>query len=384
MRTQIEEIVDLGFAAPVGDPTDMFETFTRIVNERCGGVWGRRIDLRLVEIAALGVGSVDIDTLRNAACIEATEEHEAVILLNSTSFQGTAQLCVTEEHDSALIGHQALPAEYVQRGGGRLLTTATTLEANLRALAEYLISTGALDGRRVGVVAPNTPGEADATEASLVAALQAAGADLRVFDVLDCAGTSICIGAMAESVQRLAEERVDVLFPTVNAITLPAYITEMVTQGFAPGDVQFYNSDFNSHGNEVVAGLIVTFGGDAAGALYDGTLLLVHGDSGRYRLPESPARRPSTTCACASTGRIRPGARTMTRGIRPRPTSTAWWASCAASTGSPSGLCTTPAPTPAAPTSSPPWRTSGRWTWSACCRARWRPASGPWAIPCNP
>ena len=288
MRTQIEEIVNLGFAAPVGDPTDMFDTFTRIVNERCGGVWGRKIDLRLVEVAALGVGGVDIDTLRNAACIKATEEHEAVVLLNATSFQGTAQLCVTEEHDSALIGHQTLPEEYVRRGGGRLFTTATTLEANLRALAEYLISIGALDGRRVGVVASNTPGEAEATEASLVVTLQAAGVDVRVFDVLDCAGTSICIGGMAESVQRLFEERVDVLFPTVNAITLPAYITEMVTQGFAPGDVKFYNSDFNSHGNEIVAGLILTFGGDAAGALYDGTVLLVHGDSGRYRLPDYP------------------------------------------------------------------------------------------------
>ena len=295
IRTRIEEIVDMGFAAPVGDPTDMFDTFTRIVNERCGGVWGRRIDLRLVEVAALGVGGTDIDTLRNAACIEATEDHGAVILVNSTSFQGTAQLCVTEEHDSALIGHQALPAEYVQRGGGRLLTTATTLEANLRALAEYALSTGALEGRRVGVVAPNTPGEAEATEASLVATLEAVGTDVAVFDVLDCAGTSICIGGMAESVQRLIEERVDVLFPTVNAITLPAYITEMATQGFVPGDVRFYNSDFNSHGNEIVSSLIVTFGGEAAGALYDGTVLLVHGDSGRHRLTEYPAATPFDT-----------------------------------------------------------------------------------------
>lgn len=292
VRTRIEEIVDMGFAAPVGDPTDMFDTFTRIVNERCGGVWGRRIDLRLVEVAALGIGGTDIDTLRNAACIEATEDHEAVILVNSTSFQGTAQLCVTEEHDSALVGHQALPAEYVQRGGGRLLTTATTLEANLRALAEYAISIGALEGRRVGVVASNTPGEAEATEGALVATLEAAGVDVAVFDVLDCAGTSICIGGMAESVQRLIEERVDVLFPTVNALTLPAYITEMATQGFAPGDVRFYNSDFNSQGNEIVSSLIVTFGGEAAGALYDGTVLLVHGDSGRYRLTEHPAATP--------------------------------------------------------------------------------------------
>ena len=289
VRTKIEEIADMGFAAPVGDTADMFDTFTHIVNDRCGGVWGRKIDLRLVEVAALGVGGTDIDTLRNAACIEATEDHEAVILLNSTSFQGTAQLCVTEEHDSALITHQALPAEYVRRGGGRLLTTATTLEDNLRALAHYAISTGALEGRRVGIVASNTPGEAEATEASLVATLEAAGVDVRFFDVLDCAGTSVCIGGMAESVQRLIEEGVDVLFPTVNALSLPAYIAELVTQGVAPGDVRFYNSDFNSQGNEVVSGLNVTFGGEAAGALYDGTVLLVHGDSGRYRLTEYPA-----------------------------------------------------------------------------------------------
>ena len=286
MRTRIEEIVNLGFAADVGDPTDMFDTLTRIVNERCGGVWGRRIDLRLVEVAALGVGGQDIDTLRNAACIEATEGHDAVIVMNTTTFAGTAQLCITEEHDSVLIGHEALPAEYVRRGGGRLLTTATTLEEILGALAKYVIDTGALEGRRAGIVAPNTPGEAEAVEGSLLATLEAAGVDVPVFDVIDCGGTSICTGGMAESVQRLVEEGVDVLFPTLNAISLPAYINEMVTQGFEPGDVQFYNSDFNSQGNEVVAGLIMTFGGAAAGDLYDGTVLLVNTDQGRFRDPD--------------------------------------------------------------------------------------------------
>ena len=286
MRTKIEELVSLGFAVPVGDPTDMFDTLTRIVNERCGGVWGRRIDLRTVEVAALGGGGQDIDTLRNAACIEATEGRDAVIVMNATTFAGTAQLCITEEHDSVLIGHEALPEEYVRRGGGRLFTTSTTLEEILNALAKYVIDTGALEGRRAAVVAPNTPGEAEAVEGSLLAALEAAGVDVPVFDVIDCRGTSICTGGMAESVQRLIEEGVDVLFPTLNAISLPAYINEMVTQGFAPGDVQIYNSDFNSQGNEVVAGLIVTFGGAAAAELYDGTVLLVTTDQGRFRDPD--------------------------------------------------------------------------------------------------
>ena len=286
MRTRIEELIGLGLGVDVGDPTDMFDTFTRIVNERCGGVWGRRIDLRLVEVSALGAGGVDIDTLRNAACIEATESHDGVIVMNATTFAGTAQLCITEEHDSVLIGHEALPEEYLRRGGGRLLTTATSLEEILNALARYVIDIGAVEGRRVAVVAPNLPGEAEAVERSLVATLEAAGVDVAAFDVIDCAGTSICTGGMAESVQRLIEEGVEVLFPTLNPVSLPAYINEMVTQGFAPGDVQIYNSDFNSQGNEVVAGLIVIFGGAAAGELYDGTVLLVTTDQGRFRDPD--------------------------------------------------------------------------------------------------
>ncbi len=291
MRSQIEELVGAGLAVDVGDPTDMFDTLTRIVNERCGGVWGRRVDLRLVEVSALGAGGVDIDTLRNAACIEATENHDGVIVMNATTFAGTAQLCITEEHDSVLIAHEALPAEYLQRGGGRLFTTATTVEEIFGALAKFVTDNGALEGRRVGVVAPNTPGEAEAVEGSLVTTLQALGVDVRVFDVLDCAGTSFCVGGMAESVQRLIEEDVDVLFPTLNAVSLPGYINEMVTQGFEPGDVQIYNSDFNSQGNEVVADLILTFGGAAAGELYDGTVLLVTTDAGRFRDPawEPPA-----------------------------------------------------------------------------------------------
>ena len=286
MRSLVEELVDLGLGVDVGDPTDMFDTYTRIVNDRCGGVRGRRIDLRLVEAALLGSGGIDIDTLRNAACIEAAENHDGVIVMNTTSFAGTAQLCITEEHDSILIGHEPQTQEYMRRGGGRLLTTATTLEEILGALARYAIDTGALEGRRVGVVAPNTPGEAEAVEASLVEVLRAAGVDVAAFDVLDCSGTSICTGGMAESVQGLLDEGVEVLFPLLNPVSLPGYITEMVSQGFAPGDVQFYNSDFNNQGNEVVTNLILTFGGAAAGELYDGAILLVTTDQGRFRDPD--------------------------------------------------------------------------------------------------
>ena len=62
----------------VGDPARMFNTFVWYVNNICGGVHGRMIDLRLVEVSALGGAGGSIDELRNAACIQATEDHQGV------------------------------------------------------------------------------------------------------------------------------------------------------------------------------------------------------------------------------------------------------------------------------------------------------------------
>ena len=35
---------------------------------------------------------------------------------------------------------------------------------------------------------------------------------------------------------------VDVIFPLLNVISLPGYLSEMVTQGVKPGQIQFYQS----------------------------------------------------------------------------------------------------------------------------------------------
>ncbi len=283
LRTKIEEISALGFAEDVGDVQDVFEVFTAFVNDECGGVWGRRINLEEVEIPTLAPGGQDIETLRNAACIEATESRNGVILLNTTSFQGTAVLCVVEEHDAALIGSLPFPEEYLERGEGRLITLAASENAYLRELARYLIDAGALAGQKVGIVAPNTPGQEEAVRSSLMEVLEEAGIDVVVFDVIDCAGGNICFTGIGESVQRLITERVDVLFPTLNAISLPGYISEMRTQGFRPGDIRIYNSDFNNQGNDLVASKVAEFGGPRSGELYNGTIMAVTGDVGNFR-----------------------------------------------------------------------------------------------------
>ena len=281
LRSQLEDLIGFGFAVPVGDPAEMFETFAAVINEQCGGIRGRMIDLRTIEFTVMGA-TVDAD--RNAACIQATEDYNGVILLNSSGLQGSANLCIVEDHQTAFISTQGQSEEFMARGKDLLVSLSPTLEESLRFLARDLIAKGALEGRTIGVAAPDTPGQYEATQTGLVEELEAAGIEVAVFDVIGCGGQVLCTEGLSESVQRLRDAGVDVFFNVLNILSAPSYIAEMVAQGFEPGDVQFYASDFNSQAGELVTSKIVAFGGQAAGDLYNGAIIVDDANTGAYRL----------------------------------------------------------------------------------------------------
>lgn len=283
LRTQLEDLADIGFSTPVGDPTKMFETFVWYVNNVCGGVNGRMLDLSLVEVPG---NAQDLDSLRNAACIEATEDRNAVVVLNSSGFQGSANLCLVEEHYSAFISTQGQLSEYVERGEGRLVTLSPTLDESSRFLVQSLLQTGELEGKTIGVVVPDTPGQQEAARAGLVDTLEESGFEVAVFDVLGCSGGPVCITGMSESVSNMIDNGVDVLFPGLNVLTLPQYLAEMTKQGFEHGDITFYNSDFNSQAGNLVTSKIVEFGQAPAGELYNGTIIVDDADTAAFMRPD--------------------------------------------------------------------------------------------------
>ena len=278
LRTTLEDLESLGFATDVGDPTKMFETFVWYVNNVCGGVHGRQIDLSLIEVPVTGS---DVDALRNAACIEATEDRDAVLVLNSTGFSGPANLCFAEQDPkAAFVSSQSLPLEYLERGEDRLVTLALAAEESLQFLAQAVLAEGLLEGKTVGVIGSDLPGEGGSVVERFVSDLRDAGVNVAVYDTIGCAGGLMCTGGTTESVGSLIEQNVDVLFPTLNTLSLPNYIGEMVRQGFEPGDITFYNSNFASQARDIVASKIVQFGGEDAGRLYDGTVIIDEADTG--------------------------------------------------------------------------------------------------------
>ena len=292
LRQLLETLVALGFGVDVGDVAEMFDTFTAAVNEQCGGVRGRMIEMHTIEVPVLGA----VDEDRNAACIQAIEDLDGVIMLNSSGFQGSANLCIVEEHETAFISTQGQSEEYMERGQDRLISLSPTLEESLRWLALDLIEKGALEGKTIGVAAPDTPGQVEAAKVGLVETLESNGIEVAVFEVIRCGGQTTCAEGKVDAVQKLRAAGVDVFFNVLNILSAPGFILEMAAQGFEPSDVQFYASDFNSQAGELVASKIVTFGGEAAGNLYNGALIADEADTGAYRLEGYEPRAFNEMC----------------------------------------------------------------------------------------
>ncbi len=281
IRQQLENLIDIGFGIDVGDVNLMFDTFTDVINEDCGGIRGRQISMTESSYDPL---NSDVEQARISNCITATEDNQAAVVLNSTGFQGTATLCVAEEHNTPLLTTQGLGDEFMTRGAGRLLTLDFSLNESLRFMVERLDAEGELEGKTIAVIGADVPGQPEAVEAGLIGTLEELGYEVAVSSVIGCGGGTTCADGLSESVADLKDAGVDAVFPTLSVTSLPGYISEMVTQGFAPGDVQFYNSNFASQAGDLVSSKVAAFGGEAAGELYDGTIIVDAAAAGNFRL----------------------------------------------------------------------------------------------------
>ena len=281
IRQQLENLVEIGFGIDVGDVNLMFDTFAEVINEECGGIRGRQV---VMSESSYDILSPELEQVRITNCITATEDDNAAVVLNSTGFQGTATLCVAEEHETPLLTTQGLSDDFMTRGGGRLLTLDFSLNESLRFMVERLHEEGELEGKTIAVVSADVPGQPEAVQDGLVGTLEELGYEVAVNDEIGCGGEATCTQGVPESVSNLKDAGVDVVFPTLSVTSLPGYVSEMVTQGFAPGDVQFYNSNFASQAGDLVSSKVAAFGGEAAGELYNGAVIVDAAAAGNFRL----------------------------------------------------------------------------------------------------
>ena len=142
IRSQLEKYEPLGYSLPVGDVNDMFQVFTDQINA-CGGIRGRKVVLQNEEYDPTNPAS------RDAACIAATEDDKAFVVVNANTLTGTGPYCVAGDHKTPLVYVGGATDAQYKETNGRLASYGPSANGQVRLLAGDLITSGALKGKTV-------------------------------------------------------------------------------------------------------------------------------------------------------------------------------------------------------------------------------------------
>jgi hypothetical protein len=274
IRSQLEKLQPLGFSLPVGDVNDMFQVFTDQINA-CGGIRGRKVVLQNEEYDPINAAS------RDAACIAATEDDKAFVVVNANTLTGTGPICVAGDHKTPLVYVGGASASEYASTGGRLASYGPSADGLLRLLAADLVATGAVKGKQVGIVTTDLPDQADVVDRALVSPLKKKGVEVAVLDVMPCQGNLVCTQPVPQSVMKLANAKPDVVIPVLTATTLPAYVNEMKRAGMK---AKVYESSYNAFGTDLVQSKVLTVGGKEVAEYYEGATVVSSTVIGDWRL----------------------------------------------------------------------------------------------------
>ncbi len=275
IRSQLEKYAPLGFSFEVGDVNDMFQVFTDQINA-CGGIRGKKVVLQNEEYDPTNPAS------RDAACIAATEDDKAFVVVNSNTLTGTGPFCVAGDHKTPLVYVGGAPDSEYQSTNGRLASYGPSADGQLRLLAGDLIASGALKGKKVAIVSTDLPDQADVIQRALVDPLKKKGANVVISDVMPCQGSVICSQPIPQSVMKIASAKPDVVIPVLTATTLPAYVNEMKRTGMT---AKLYESSYNALGVDVVQARVLQAGGPSLADYYKGATVVSATVAGDWRLP---------------------------------------------------------------------------------------------------
>jgi len=292
--TRLYELAKIGFDVPVGEPGTMVTTFVDLVNTTCGGIHGRTLDLRTTEVSALGGGSLDIDTLREAACLEAVEIHEATVVLAATPIPGTAAGCLTQRHRVSHLAVRGISDLDLIRGRGLLHSIEVGDRTGLSLALGAAMDRGLLDGATIGVVVPDAPQRSDDVMAAVQHALAAVELTATRYQI-GCEGTTTCQVGLDTAVAAMIDDGIDVVVPLLDMTTLPWLVLEMLEQEMPRP--QFVLSGLDGQGLDAVASRVAEFGGSIAGAYYDGALVVDGSATGSQRLDGAERRPFDRLCA---------------------------------------------------------------------------------------
>lgn len=236
MHADLSVAAALNLTVDLGPEGDHLQAMFDDLNERCGGIRGRRVVVNTYEFSPIDPGQMD------AACTRATVDDENLFIVGR-ALLGEGPLCITETHAQPYLALLGVPGSFLERSDGRMFTLDGNLDRSLATTVPALMAIDAIDADdHVGVVWGDTTDQNVTVTEALLPSLDAAG--ITWTDALLPETTQVCSG-YAPAVDRLRDAGVEVVIATLGVLCYPAFVLEATNQGWFPRYVapEFANID---------------------------------------------------------------------------------------------------------------------------------------------
>ena len=273
IETSIDELQTLSFENFSGDTSEIFSAFIKILNEECGGFHGRKIDLQEITTFPLEAFDIDTSTLGTIACLNATKDIPSVIVVDISQFSGPLENCIANEQKTALVTTKFLPNQNAITSDNRLLIDSFSAEQAFSLMLTFAEKKGLLTNRSIAIVADDSLGNYESVIRGLVEPLRELNYDPE-FHFLNCEGGIFCNAGIERTIDAFMENPPDVLFPTLNAVSLPEFLTQMIANDIPKP--QIIQSAFNQQDDERSTNHIFNYGGSEVADYYNGTIIFSH------------------------------------------------------------------------------------------------------------
>lgn len=223
----LSKLKGTGFVIEAGDTAAQAKAYVDALNAR-DGINGRPVELSLHSYDVL---ASDLLAEQRAACLAATEDEKAMVVLSPSIFDDPI-LCVTRQHKTPLIVQNGTSTELVDSSRGRLFTTNFIWDNALRSGVQAFGKS--LKGKTIGIVRLDEAGLADDVENGLSKPLEAKGMEVAEEVVLPGLGGSETTAAIPAAIERLRIAGVDALFIASNSYVTSIFLTQAAQAGYEP------------------------------------------------------------------------------------------------------------------------------------------------------
>ena len=273
IKTSNDELKALSFEDFSGDTSEIFSVFIKILNEECGGFHGRRIDFQEITTFPLEAFDIDTPTLSTIACLNATKDIPSVIVIDISQFSGPLENCIVNEQKTALVSTKVSSDQNAISSDNRLLIDSFSAKQAFSLMVMFAEEKGLLTNRSIAIVADDSLGNFESVVTELLEPLRELNYDPE-FHFLNCEGGIFCNIGIEKTIDAFIENPPDILFPTLNPVSLPELLTQMTSNAIPKP--QIIQSAFNQQDDERSTNHIFNYGGSEVASYYDGTIIFSH------------------------------------------------------------------------------------------------------------